>query len=110
MVAGAPAADLYANVPDYVKQLSPAAGGTKDLSTFMSQYQGGGQYGLLQVGNKKIGDPGPNGTVWNGMSYVQNSAQGYTGNLAGGTTQIFQLVVDGAVLAEAVNRQNARAY
>lgn len=108
--AAAVADDLYANVPDYVKQLSPAAGGTKDLSTFMSQYEGGGQYGLLQVGNKKVGDPGPNGTVWNGTSYVQNSAQGYTGNLPGGSQpQTIIVQIDGKEVARAVNLANARA-
>lgn len=108
--AAAVADDLYANVPDYVKQLSPAAGGTKDLSTFMSQYEGGGQYGLLQVGNKKVGDIGPNGTVWNGTSYVQNSAQGYTGNLPGGSQpQTIIVQIDGKEVARAVNLANARA-
>lgn len=72
---------LYDNVPDYVKKLSPAAGGDKTaagtMSDYISQYQGGGQYGYLRINDKKVGDPGPNGTVWNGSEYT------YPGGMSG---------------------------
>ncbi|MCC6959232.1 MAG: hypothetical protein IT301_05245 [Dehalococcoidia bacterium] len=65
---------LYDNVPDYVKRLSPAAGGDKTAAgtpgDYTTQYEGGGQYGYIRTNDKAIGEAGPNGTVWDGAQYV----------------------------------------
>lgn len=111
--------DLYANVPDYVKKFSPAAGGKLDFSSpgdYTQAYIGGGQYGYMPV-TPKVGDwmgQGQAAVQWDGTRWVQggpaNAGTFYPGMYdkpAPGT--VIQLVVDGQVLADTVVAQAARA-
>lgn len=123
-----PGADMYANVPDYVKKLSPAAGGSKSnagpyVPFNTPWYIGGGQTVMGPGDSSKI----PVGAYIPGLGY--KTATGWeqtmgaaaavdaaykngtyqSGLLTGMQPQVIQLTVDGHVLATAVTNHLARA-
>jgi phage-related protein len=120
--------DMYADVPDYVKRLSPAAGGSKSnadpyVPFNTSWYIGGGQSVMGPSDASKI----PVGSYIPGLGY--KTATGWeqtmgaaaavdaaykngtyqSGLLTGMQPQVIQLTVDGHVLATAVTNHLARA-
>ena len=117
---------LYDNVPDYVKRLSPAAGGSKSnadpyVPFNTNWYIGGGQsvMGPSDASKIPIGSyvPGLGYKTANGWEQTMGAAadidaaykSGAYGNAAAGQPIQIQLVVDGAVLAQAVTNHLARA-
>ena len=119
---------LYDNVPDYVKRLSPAAGGSKSnadpyVPFNTNWYVGGGQSAMgpsfEDTGKIPVGSyiPGLGYKTATGWEQTQGAAasidQAYkngtygSGLLSG--PQVIQLVVDGHTLARVVNDANARA-
>lgn len=116
---------LYANVPDYVKAYSPAAGGKLDFSSpgdYKQSYIGGGQYGYEPI-LPKVGDwmgQGQAAVQWDGQKWIQgglvNSSTFYPGMYdrpADGTMLqpvIVQFVTpDMKVLAEGVIEEMGRS-
>ena len=119
---------LYDNVPDYVKRLSPAAGGSKSnadpyVPFNTNWYIGGGQYAPApssdDVSKIPVGSyvPGLGYRTANGWEQTPGAAAAIDAAYKSGTygsgqlggTQVIQLVVDGQVLARVVNTANAQA-
>ncbi len=117
--------DLYAGVPDYVRRLSPAAGGSKSnagpyVPFNTNWYIGGGQsvMGPSDASKIPIGSyvPGLGYKTANGWEQTMGAAadidaaykSGAYGSAAAGQPIVVQVQLDGRVIAEVVASEFAR--